>query len=33
MSRRCDQLVLNPRIRYVNNEIPFVVWCFPFFTA
>jgi hypothetical protein len=27
MSRRCNQLVLNPWIRYVINEIPFEVWC------
>jgi hypothetical protein len=27
MSRRRNQLVQNPWIRYVNNEIPFEVWC------
>jgi hypothetical protein len=27
MSRRCNQLAMNPWIRYVNNEIPFEVWC------
>jgi hypothetical protein len=27
MSRRCNRLVLNPWIRYVNNEISFEVWC------